>query len=235
MKASFGWTLSLSIAMSLAMSGCLQITGVGDYKAGGSSTSGGTCTNSTSFTCSSANQCGCAANQTCSVIGADGATACLPAGSLGYHSLCSGVNQCAPGLECVAGTCTPYCDPAVGCSTGTDRCLQVCATKPDGSCTPQPGQLFCMTTCNLVDPNSCGAGLSCSVAGADGTICIAAGAGAAGTTCTRTTDCNAGLGCFTATGMCQQWCLVDSGECSPGKACKSIGTLNGTNYGACDL
>ena len=100
--------------------------------------------------------------------------------------------QCAEGLECTAGRCTPAC--AEGCPTGTvcvdRRCHPVCAR--DDEC--RPGR-----RCNRVD-------LARGYCDAPGELDVAA-------RCDRSADCASGL-CFR--GRCRPPCEAG---CAEGDAC----------------
>jgi hypothetical protein len=170
------------------------------------------------------------------VANSSGATSCYIAGSLPLGGLCSGINDCAPGLLCQYLQCRSICQSSADCPQ-----------KPYGACnayppvmgeTPFPGFGFCSLQCNPADSANaagdtafapCNAAARCGFSsdGAQGTTeCFATGTNGTGAACTGSADCVADDVCLTDQGgksTCTPYCVMGKGGCKKG-TCSSFGT-----------
>ena len=155
-------------------------------------------------------------------------------------------DECAPGLSCTAGRCTPSC--ADGCPRGTvcveERCQPVCDV--DADCRPgrrcnrldlargycdAPGRLDVAAACS--HSGACASGLCfggrcrppCEPGCADGDACLRLRTGA---WCVPADDTPAGARCATdpecASGLCiGRRCATPCDDgCPPGLACRAL-------------
>ncbi|MBI2394566.1 MAG: hypothetical protein HYV09_33660 [Deltaproteobacteria bacterium] len=212
---------NLSAIAFLAFSaGCLQLTGVADYKV----EEAPVCTPPAGSECRVAPQCGCAEGNTCELQSVEGAGACKPAGPVARHGACSVPGECAQGMLCIDRTCEPYCATDDDCDT-----RQCMGFTVDG--TPVPNIGYCATPC---DPSAvtCPDGRACKFASRDETICVPAGPRADGESCKNDGECGAGLVCGDGS-LCTPLCTVGT-TCPDGAACKDAGLVyGGTTYGYC--
>ena len=204
-------------------------SGVGD--------SGGSCSPPVGAACQINPACGCPSGQKCSYT-----STCVAAGAAGSGSLCTLETDCAAGFTCAASVCKPYCNaPGAQCPAATSGPpLGLCVQIDDENGAPILQDSYCLLDCTL-SPNSCGPGQTCDFVEINGLRygnCVAAGTGAAGDTCTSTTDCVAGTVCFdTGSGLlCAQPCRTGT-DCVnlAGTSCDTNmgGLVDGVDYGVC--
>jgi hypothetical protein len=158
---------------------------------------------------------------------------CQPVGTGREGAACSSSADCGPGLDCTArdghGQCHRYCcapNTRLGCPAG-----QFCAIAlTDARGEPTPVYLCDRCdTCDLRDPNACGAGLGCNLLpGLRGCrACLPAGTHAPGEACEYSNDCAPGAACArTASGnqACLAFCDLDaSGTCPDDTRCIDTG------------
>lgn len=209
-----------ALAVTLPAAGCLQLTGVADYKV----EEAPVCTPPEGSECRVAPQCGCAAGFTCELQNAAGAGACKAAGPAGRHEACAAPSDCGQGMLCIDNTCEPYCATDADCDT------KQCMSFTMGG-TPVENIGYCATPC---DPSAvtCPDGRACKFASRDETICVPAGPRADGQSCKNDGECGAGLVCGDGS-LCTPLCAAGS-TCPDGAACKDVGLVyGGTSYGYC--
>lgn len=144
------------ILFAMAMSlGCLQLTGVADYKVE-ETPAAPACTPPPGSACRVAPNCGCADGQTCGIASAEGAGVCHAAGSAANEEPCAALEECAKGLACVGSMCLPYCATDADCPT--KQCEIITIGDP-----PQQvkGIGVCRRPCNP-DSADCGEGFTCA-------------------------------------------------------------------------
>lgn len=141
---------------------------------------------------------------------------------------CTTELDCGTGLTCRNGkegmVCRRYC-----CENGVDTCLgeQQCIVGIGADvryCTP-------VNDCSAVEQD-CGAGLGCYPTGSDGIVlCLDAGTGAAGQSCSLSNECVAGGVC--SEGTCRTLCQRGDSNACDGNGCNI--NLNGyVELGFCE-
>ncbi|MEM7158238.1 MAG: hypothetical protein AAF799_35690 [Myxococcota bacterium] len=153
-----------------------------------------------------------------------GATTCASSSGVGPGNPCLFINECAPGLMCVAPTAVPGCEGTEG-----GCCTSFCDTTdpdPDGSCGPglvcsafgEPGSDIESTGVCTLAPfveecdvllQNCPAGEAC-YATENGILCAPTqGAGTEGAACSFINECAPGLACGD-NGTCNPYCEQNS-------------------------
>jgi hypothetical protein len=218
----------------------------GDDGCGGSC---GTCSGQN--VCSAAGQCVCApqcAGKTCGPDGCGGScgscpsgvsctpagtcdTPCVPqcagrvcgsdgcggsCGSCGGSQTCSGGQCCTP--SCAGKTCgSNGCGGSCGSCSGSSQCV-------NGTCQSDPDD------CDPVYNTGCAAPNECWLLSSEKTVCAVTGSGTQGSSCSSTSSCSGGYGCFA--GTCRKVCDLNSGAgCDFGETC--IGVTGWFSHGAC--
>lgn len=189
----------------------------------------------------------CPASSRCTLVGVDPAkgpwiTGCVAVGAKAESEACT---RTAPGRDdCGAGL---YCS-LLSVADGSTKCRKLCGANGDcgagagcailGS-TPVSG--ICIPTCEFF-PDSCGAGMACSVVSALGdhgsdalnSFCLVRGTKKAGDACQAADECEAGTKCDgNSSATCKAIC-DDAHPCSSG-TCKMVsGLLSGATVGVCE-
>ena len=211
-------------------------------------------------TCAFDLDCGCDDGFSCRVgDSSTGATACTPVGEAGYQQGCVYDTECAAGLSCVGGLCSPHCiGPDEPCDVNEGECIQVYTSDDDPQ--PVPYAYVCAGRCDPVDltraddeVKPCGAGADCVAGWTDGSDSLSSasfcapdsGDAVAGEACATDTECDLGLGCDfidcplgeDCLGVCAAYC-ESTEDCDPGLSC-DIGAgrvgAPGTYVGYCRL
>lgn len=220
MKALNIASASALIALLAWPIGCLQLTGVADYKV----EEAPACVPPPGSPCRVAPNCGCAENETCQVQDAAGNGACLPAGGTPRGGACTAHTECAKGMVCVESTCEPYCATDADCDTKQCEGIAIGTTaiKDVGWCA-EPCDPAALT---------CGDGRACRFVGTTRTACLPAGSGGDGAACKADGDCSPGMLCATD-GKCATLCTSGS-TCPNGKACPAgVASYNGVQWSIC--
>jgi hypothetical protein len=181
-------------------------------------------------------QCGCGAGEGCYIPVST--PVCLPAGSAVDGASCAMDNDCRAGSVCITGLatgteCASLCDPAAPASCETGVCI------PGGL----PGIGGCMVACDPVAQTGCGA-RGCYLLQNAGeppfvTVCgTLPGTGRAGSACTFTDECAAGLVCVDdgTSSACRPLCDVATGRGCTGGTCEPRTPplrAGSTEYGGC--
>jgi len=203
--------------------GCLQLTGVADYKVEEGSTPAA-CTPPPGSACRVAPNCGCADNETCELQDVSGNGACKPAGSVARGGVCTAPSECGKGMLCIDSRCEPYCSTSADCDT-----KQCSGITLGGTAVKDVG--YCSTPCDPSVP-TCSDGGACKFATKTQTLCVPAGSKGDNEACTNDGECGAGLVCGDGN-KCTPLCAAGS-TCSSGATCLDVGlTYNGTSYGYC--
>jgi hypothetical protein len=134
-------------------------------------------------------------------------------GTVGAYEVCVDPFDCAPGLGCVAGICSPFC-------SGDDSTCDVgICTAPYFNDNPIPDTHYCPGRCEPVFEDldeatgviPCGAGTTCLPLPADdpwgGAFCAYSYGAGENEVCEFNSDCDYGLGCLD--GLCVPWCRND--------------------------
>jgi hypothetical protein len=161
MRAAILFALSMSL-------GCLQLTGVADYKVE-ETPPAPACTPPPGSTCDLVPNCGCTGNETCELASLDGAGVCTAAGDIPRNGVCTAAAPCGKGLTCVGNVCVPYCTTDADCDT--NQCEPFNAGDPP---TIVPNLGVCFKPCDPAN-DTCGEGLSCQQSSASRFSCVAAG------------------------------------------------------------
>jgi hypothetical protein len=200
--------------------GSVDPFGGGGSEAGGSGGKGGgasACPGAPAGSpCAVFPQCGCGAGESCAVVSADGATACVDAGAGKKGAVCAGDDECSQGLSCIPGVCAPYCKTDADCGPGG-----FCLDASSGG-KPIPGYRFCTLPCDPVTLSPCGAGATCISAATPGATTYDGGTAcvggpdkkADGEACEYDSDCTAGSWCLeleTGKSTCARLCNESSG------------------------
>lgn len=175
--------------------------------------------------CTVSPQAGCPDDHTCLVATVAGATVCQSAGSTPLAGLCSGSNECAPGLVCIGSTCLSFCQQPSDCDGKAPACFQITLGSE-----PVNGWNVCSIACNPADPRNtagskgllaCPAGMACfsldsSVGPKGSTSCYPAGVAPSGAACMNGDECAPGLVCLNdgSSSACQPMCLVGQSQCT---------------------
>jgi hypothetical protein len=146
MRAPILFLLSMSL-------GCLQLTGVADYKVE-ETPSAPVCSPPPGSVCRVGPNCGCPDDQTCALISVTGAGECQPAGSIPRGESCAATTECGRGMVCINNICLPYCGTDTDCDTKQCEAM----TTSDG--TPINNVGFCGTPCDPAN-DTCGETLQC--------------------------------------------------------------------------
>lgn len=211
----------LSAVLMLGIgSGCLQLTGVSDFKVEES------CTITPGSSCRVAPNCGCPATETCQLKDANGSGACEAAGGTGRGGSCASNGECARGLGCIGGECSTYC------RNDTDCPEKQCEPLSFGM-TPVNGVGVCNAPC---DPGAvvCADGRACKFLRTERTTCVAAGSVANGGACTNDGQCVAGSVCVggASGNVCASMCRA--GEDCPAGPCQPVELrYQGIQFGVC--
>ena len=162
---------------------------------------------------------------------------------------CAG-GQCAAGLQCIAGRCHGYCNPAnpgtcgacfnLGSGNGACACpdevvhegepcgviagnqIAVCTNALVCVGSPQP---VCRAQCDLANPSSCRTGEVCQLIGTVA-VCQPGTAGGRCAPCTTAGACSAGLTCYL--GRCYEPCNVNVGS-----SCATCVQTEASGVGVC--
>jgi hypothetical protein len=167
----------------------------------------------------------------------------MTAGAGATGTTCPGGDtDCAAGLTCVFGVCSPFCTAS---QLGT-KCTGSSAGAPLGQCiqltnsgTVIPQDTICLFEC-AADPNSCPPGQGCiGVTVESGTTyseCQLAGTSGPGVSCTSDANCVAGDVCVASADVCGQVCRSNADCANLGNTCDLSApvTVNGVAYGVCD-
>ncbi|HTV25368.1 MAG TPA: hypothetical protein VMG12_42025 [Polyangiaceae bacterium] len=176
--------------------------------------------------CDVASQSGCPSGQHCLFADETGKTFCATPGELEVGAPCSS-EQCVFGAQCLsldpsapeATSCTQLCNP-LGAPFGCD-CRGLSFGDDVGVCGPPPAG-----ACDLLDPASCGDGLTCQYPGGSFGVCGTPGTGTEGSSCFGE-ECAAGLDCygddpeFGFAGTCYRFCDTQAPDCD---FCFDVGT-----------
>ncbi len=162
--------------------------------------------------------------------------ACVPScsgktcGSDGCGGSCG---TCSSSKTCNSqGTCVSSCVPSCGLSQcGSDGCGGSCGSCGAGK-TCSSGQCVSTTTsCDPVDDWGCTSAEGCYLLSSGQATCAVTGTGTQGSSCTTTSSCAGGYGCFAH--VCRKICAVASGDgCTASQTCN--GVSGWTSYGACN-
>ena len=162
------------------------------------------------------------------------AIACVPNGT---HGL---AEDCGDGGGCSIGLC-------IKAQNGSQACGNFCTNDAhcdSGQCGGVVGKKYKVcdvakyTVCNPLKP-TCPTGQGCYVLGAQGFVCVGAGAKIKGDTCKAQYDCAPGLYCAglsdaaSAVGICRKLCKAGGGPTGcedPTTPCSSVGS----GAGFCD-
>lgn len=153
----------------------------------------------------------------------NGATKCMPAGSLGVDEPCYGQpgNACAPGLQCMV-TCRPICSTT---SEDSPQCADVCPNGAFSEVSPENHIGVCFTAelpaaCDIFKQEGCEAGKGCYMVSANGVTagvaCVSAGIVEVGEPCQFGNDCLPGSLC--TNGTCQEVCN-NNADAPPEESC----------------
>ena len=166
--------------------------------------------------CNSSGQCVCTPSCSGKKCGDDGCGGSC--GTCASNATCSSSGQCV---------CTPNCS---GKTCGSNGCGGSCGTCALGK--------SCSAGTCVADPNACDPVLDVGCAPTEGcwllsnekTACSITGSGTHGSSCSTTSNCAGGHGCFA--GTCRKLCQRDSGAgCVGNQVCN--GVSGWTTYGAC--
>lgn len=164
---------------------------------------------------------------------------CFAAGDNGPGTICSGQEQCAPGLGCdPANRCRNYCcapGETYGCPNG-----QACLVEFRDGNDQSAGVGLCQD-CDVCDPVTsvgCAGNQACYPASNDGAcqLCLTPRSnGNIGASCTTSSDCRRGLGCaLFDPPQCAKFCSVSAGTgCNAGQTCDAIGYTGLPDLGFC--
>jgi hypothetical protein len=152
--------IPLAFVMSL---GCLQLTGVADYKVE-ETPAAPVCTPPPGSTCRVGPNCGCGENETCALISVAGAGECQPAGTVPRGATCAMSGECGKGMVCINAFCQPYCGTDNDCDTKQCEGMSV-----DGKDIQNVG--YCATPCDPAN-DMCPAGTTCQLSSATRNSCL---------------------------------------------------------------
>ena len=181
----------------------------------------------------------------------EGEALCADSLGAGFGDACSFVNQCSPGLMCVASTAIPGCDGSeAGCCTAF---CDVTAPDPDGACGPgfvcsqfgAPGSDIestgVCTTAPFVEDcdvllQDCPDGQGCYATESSILCAPSQGAGGLGSACSFINECAPGLACSNA-GTCNSYCETDADCPDVAQTCQPVLDLDGdpTSASLCQL
>jgi hypothetical protein len=176
--------------------------------------------------CNYQTQQGCDAGQMCyPALSTDGTVSpqCIASGTLDAGESCSGL-QCKAGYVCADGYCRHMCcgrDWSV-CAPNESCTGQLQLQPPDAGGVIAAGASLCLPadSCDVLDPNSCGAGQSCYIVDSRGDVlCLTTGTAAYGEACTTVAECGALLTCVKGSNgkaTCRRLCRAVAGGGTPG-------------------
>lgn len=188
-------------------------------------------------------QCGCPQGQKCTFHSTQGAY-CIDDGTIDGGEECLG-SGCKAGYFCVGyvgppQTCHQFCADDGDCEAPGG----VCILEVSGSGGSAASTTLCSENCNPVTGVGCPVvGMKCDALLDEGppertfTMCLPAGTGTQGQTCSGLGDCAQGLSCFTVGSdhLCLTWCDRSNPQCPVG-SCNSLSTpaiVGSTEYGVC--
>ncbi len=166
--------------------------------------------------------------------------------------------SCTSGTQCCAGSCTSgLCGVAAcgaqgtGCTSGAQCCSAICssglcgATSScssdgafctsasqccSGACTGETCGLG-SSSCDPVNDTGCSLGNDCILLSSEMTTCAIGGNETGGDSCSASSPCSGGLGCFG--GTCRHLCVMATGDgCFSGQSC--AGVSGWFTYGVCN-
>lgn len=144
-----------AILLALTMSlGCLQLTGVADYKVE-ETPAAPVCTPPPGSPCRVGPNCGCPDGQSCMLAGVDGSGLCEAHGALERGATCTANGECGKGMACYVGFCQPFCGTDKDCDT--NQCEGIAVGDP-----PQAVQNVgvCLQPCDPAN-DTCASGTTC--------------------------------------------------------------------------
>lgn len=203
--------------------GCLQLTGVADYKVEEA------CTIPAGQSCRVAPNCGCDGNKTCLLARPDGTGECAEAGAVPNGGNCSVNGDCGKGLACLDGRCGKYCASDAQCEN------RACAKIVVGG-TPVNNTGVCGFPCDPINGSACPSGQACrfgdTVGGKKTTGCYAnPGTVDEGGPCAdRDDDCGPTLFCLER--VCRRLCVAGS-ACASGPCGDALISAHDVSYGIC--
>jgi hypothetical protein len=193
--------------------------------------------------CDPVKQVGCAQQAEACYVYPDNAWQCLLPGTGGEGAPCQGPSSCRPGTGCFSGPegslCRQYCNPvAPACSSKNPVC-QVLPGSRWGTCVagtaatdagPPP------VSCDPIGQTGCSRSEdACHAFPGTDLACLLAGPVPWLSTCSVSTDCQRGAGCFDGPGgrLCRPYCRLGGGPC-PANApvCMNFGRAE---YGVCAM
>lgn len=207
---------AFAVVIIVVSAGCLQLTGVADYKVEEA------CVITPGNPCRVAPNCGCTGADTCELTGVNGEGACKPSGGTPRGGACSANTECAKGMLCLGGFCTTYCRNDNDCADKACEAIALGGAQVNGVG-------FCATPCDPGNP-TCGDGRACRLIKNERAVCVTPGTVGVGGTCEGDGPCQPGLYC--SSGACVPLCRSGE-ECATG-TCEDLGvTYKGTPYGLC--
>ncbi len=197
--------------------------------------------------CNAVAQTGCTVGEKCAFVLDDpdtgaGYVGCVVDGSQAIGDACTdasvagGSDDCTAGGDCYRGVCHEIC------TTVNDQCaVGACVTFQDALGEPLPIEI-CLPPCDVLAQNCPGAGDGCYLAGG-ASVCVGAGVGQLGDSCTAANQCSPGMVCigsteggFVCRDFCGPWmeCFDAGGDpvscacgscraCGPAELCFAIG------------
>ncbi|MBL8934628.1 MAG: matrixin family metalloprotease [Archangium sp.] len=173
-----------------------------------------------STTCNPSVAGACGAGYNCTTIGTS--SYCIPTASCTNQcTVATAATDCAPGYECVGGSCNP---------TGNvgDRCEVSGVCNMCGQCitdATDPNLAFCRSCCNGLGEcagctsTTCTSGQSCTgLSGSTERVCVPSSGASLCQACSATVSCQSGLNCVA--GLCRSPCNpTNPGTCA---ACAAV-------------
>jgi hypothetical protein len=176
-------------------------------------------------------QTGCPANQACrpqfTTVSPDVSPGCEAAGTGKSGATCASGGDCAVGYFCASdGACHKQCCHGdwSACDPG-ESCFRELQVKAGGVITDSGMELcFPVGSCDLLDPNSCAAGLACALVDPTGGVaCVPASKAQPGDVCSAG-SCAAGAICVESNdgepSRCRAFCSAEicgASPCAPGQ------------------
>lgn len=184
----------------------------------GSDGCGGVC-----GTCGSGETCTSGRCQTVCVPSCTGRT-CGSDGCGGSCGTCGGGQVCSAGS---CGACVPSCS---GRECGSNGCGGTCGSCGAGETCSPFGSCEWDDDCDPVTNTGCASPNECVLLSSEDTRCAVTGFGHQGSSCSTTSDCDGGYGCFA--GSCRKICELSTDDgCSFGEVCNGVGGWR--THGAC--
>jgi hypothetical protein len=170
----------------------------------------------------------------CAPVGND-ALYCFAAGEVEEGEACQSANDCAPGLNCFDGACTPYCLVGTDATCGGDReCLRVLSASDEYG--------LCGDGCpGFETTDECGPGMGCLPLGPEEGFCVETGDLELGEVC-ETGQCGALAVCSRVSAneprTCVAMCDVSLGDfgdadCQQDEVCLGLNDAVGGCFDQC--